>query len=126
MFTDTPWLAAGPALAPWPQRRTWSVPDRRLRTLPDRRPLSAGLETFLDAGAPPVYFGFGSIRAPEDPGKTMIATARALGRRVNTEARLTGARGQQWLGEIAAVEESLRHIRNTVTQLRTRVPNIPA
>jgi vancomycin aglycone glucosyltransferase len=36
---------------------------------------------FLEAGEPPVYFGFGSIRAPEDLSKTMIATARALGRR---------------------------------------------
>lgn len=36
--------------------------------LPDERPLPAALEAFLDAGEPPVYFGFGSIRAPEHLG----------------------------------------------------------
>jgi vancomycin aglycone glucosyltransferase len=50
--------------------------------LPDARPLSRDLEAFLDAGDPPVYFGFGSIRAPEDLGRVMIDSARALGRRV--------------------------------------------
>jgi vancomycin aglycone glucosyltransferase len=39
------------------------------------------LETFLEAGEPPVCFGFGSIRAPHDINRTMIETARALGRR---------------------------------------------
>jgi len=47
--------------------------------LPDERPLSAEIETFLDAGDPPVYFGFGSIRAPQDLSLTMIQAARALG-----------------------------------------------
>jgi UDP:flavonoid glycosyltransferase YjiC (YdhE family) len=49
--------------------------------LPDDRPLSAELETFLAAGEPPIYFGFGSIRAPQDLSKIMIEAARALGRR---------------------------------------------
>jgi vancomycin aglycone glucosyltransferase len=49
--------------------------------LPDERPLSPELETFLATGEPPVYFGFGSIRAPEDLGRVMITSARALGRR---------------------------------------------
>jgi vancomycin aglycone glucosyltransferase len=35
----------------------------------------------LRPASPPVYFGFGSARAPEDLGKTMIETVRALGRR---------------------------------------------
>ncbi|MCA9709483.1 MAG: hypothetical protein KDK70_26820, partial [Myxococcales bacterium] len=39
------------------------------------------LEAFLDAGDPPVYFGFGSIRAPQDLGRVMIESARAIGRR---------------------------------------------
>jgi vancomycin aglycone glucosyltransferase len=47
----------------------------------DERPLSPELETFLEAGEPPVYFGFGSIRAPQDLSRVMIRTARALGRR---------------------------------------------
>jgi vancomycin aglycone glucosyltransferase len=49
--------------------------------LPDERPLSPELETFLDTGEPPVYFGFGSIRAPQGLCEVMIQTARALGRR---------------------------------------------
>jgi vancomycin aglycone glucosyltransferase len=49
--------------------------------LPDQRPLSAELETFLEAGEPPLYLGFGSIRAPQDLSQTMIRAARALGRR---------------------------------------------
>jgi vancomycin aglycone glucosyltransferase len=49
---------------------------RRLRGRDD-----ATLEAFLAAGEPPIYFGFGSIRAPETLSETMIASARALGRR---------------------------------------------
>jgi len=41
--------------------------------------VSAEVEAFLDAGKPPVYFGFGSICAPEGLNKTMIESARALG-----------------------------------------------
>jgi vancomycin aglycone glucosyltransferase len=79
LFTSQPWLASDPTLAPWPgdsdviQTGAW--------ILPDNRPLSAELAEFLDAGDPPVYFGFGSIRAPEDLARTMIQAARAVGRR---------------------------------------------
>jgi hypothetical protein len=48
---------------------------------PDERPLSPELEAFLDAGEPPVYFGFDSNRAPEGLSQVMVHTARALGRR---------------------------------------------
>jgi vancomycin aglycone glucosyltransferase len=49
--------------------------------LPDQRPLSPELEAFLGAGDPPVYLGFGSMRAPPDLSQAMIKAARALGRR---------------------------------------------
>ena len=49
--------------------------------LPDERPLPAGLEAFLDAGTPPVYVGFGSMRAPEDIARVAIDAIRAQGRR---------------------------------------------
>jgi vancomycin aglycone glucosyltransferase len=81
MFTDKPWLAADPTLGPWPEPGDPDVVQTGAWILPDERPLSAELEAFLEAGEPPVYFGFGSIRAPQDLGKTMIETARALGRR---------------------------------------------
>jgi vancomycin aglycone glucosyltransferase len=81
LFTDTPWLAADPTLTPWPEPADPNVVQTGAWILPDERPLSPELEAFLDAGEPPVYFGFGSIRAPADLGKNMIQAARALGRR---------------------------------------------
>jgi len=81
MFTDRPWLAADPTLAPWPETADLDVVQTGAWILPDRRPLSAELEAFLAAGEPPVYFGFGSIRAPQDLSRNMIQAARALGRR---------------------------------------------
>jgi vancomycin aglycone glucosyltransferase len=49
--------------------------------LPDERPLPTELETFLKSGERPVYFGFGSMRAPQDMSQVMVQSARALGRR---------------------------------------------
>lgn len=81
IFTDTPWLAADPTLAPWPDPAGGAVVQTGAWILPNERPLSPELEAFLDAGEPPVYFGFGSIRAPHDLSANMIQAARALGRR---------------------------------------------
>jgi vancomycin aglycone glucosyltransferase len=81
IFTDRPWLAADPTLAPWPDPASHAVFQSGAWILPDERPLSAELEVFLDAGEPPVYFGFGSVRAPEGLSRVMVQAARALGRR---------------------------------------------
>ena len=78
---DQPWLATDPTLAPWPDPADDAVFQSGAWILPDERPLSGELEAFLDAGAPPVYFGFGSMRAPHDLAQVMIHSARALGRR---------------------------------------------
>jgi vancomycin aglycone glucosyltransferase len=78
---DRPWLASDPPLAPWPDPTDDGVFRSGAWILPDERPLSRELEAFLDAGEPPIYFGFGSISAPHDLAATMIASARALGRR---------------------------------------------
>ena len=67
IFTDRPWLAADPTLAPWPDPADDGVFQTGAWILPDERPLSPELEAFLDAGEPPIYFGFGSIRAPRGP-----------------------------------------------------------
>ena len=72
MFTDRPWLAADPTLAPWPDPADQDVFQTGAWILPDERPLSPELEAFLDAGEPPVYFGFGSMRAPQDLSQAMI------------------------------------------------------
>ena len=51
--------------------------------VPDERPLPAELVAFLDAGPPPVYVGFGSMRGvPEDIARVTIEAIRAQGRRV--------------------------------------------
>lgn len=81
MFTDRPWLAADPTLAPWPDPSDPAVYQPGAWILPDERPLSPELETFLEAGEPPVYFGLGSVHAPRDVSQVMVNTARALGRR---------------------------------------------
>ncbi len=81
IFTRRPWLAADPTLAPWTEIADLEVVQTGAWTGSDQRPLSPELETFLDAGEPPVYFGFGSMRAPLELGQAMIQAARAVGRR---------------------------------------------
>ncbi|RSM62916.1 glycosyl transferase [Amycolatopsis sp. WAC 01376] len=81
IFTESPWLAADPVLAPWRGPSALDVHQTGAWILPDHSPLSPELEAFLDDGEPPVYFGFGSIRAPEAIAKAMIEAARAHGRR---------------------------------------------
>jgi vancomycin aglycone glucosyltransferase len=82
VFTDRPWLAADPTLAPWPEPGDPNVVQTGAWILPDARPLPAELEAFLDAGEPPISFGLGSVRAPgEGVSRVMMEAARALGRR---------------------------------------------
>jgi vancomycin aglycone glucosyltransferase len=81
ILTEQPWLAADPTLSPWPDPVDKAVFQTGAWIMPDKRPLSHELEAFLDVGEFPVYFGFGSNRAPEDLGRVMIQSARALGRR---------------------------------------------
>jgi vancomycin aglycone glucosyltransferase len=76
-----PWLAADPVLGPWPEPCDPGVVQTGAWILPDERPLPAGLEAFLDAGPPPVYVGFGSMRAPQDIARVAIEAIRAQGRR---------------------------------------------
>ncbi len=81
MITDRPWLAADPILGPWPDPADERVFQTGAWILPDQRPLSRELETFLQSGEPPIYFGFGSTQTPKDAGRVMCQAARALGRR---------------------------------------------
>lgn len=81
VLTKRPWLAADATLAPWPDAADESVWQTGAWTLRDSRPLGAELERFLDAGEPPIYFGFGSMRAPQELSAVMIEAARAVGRR---------------------------------------------
>jgi vancomycin aglycone glucosyltransferase len=81
ILTDQPWLAADTTLGPWPDPADKSVFQTGAWMLKDERPLEPELEVFLDAGEPPIYFGFGSISAPQGLSDAMIQSARALGRR---------------------------------------------
>ncbi|ATL32988.1 glycosyltransferase [Streptomyces formicae] len=83
VFTDRPWLASDPTLAPWQRPADLDVVQTGAWVLPDERPLPADLEKFLDAGEPPVYVGFGSIpmRDPGDVARATVEAIRARGRR---------------------------------------------
>ena len=82
VFTDQPWLAADPILGPRQQTADLEVVQTGAWIVPDERPLPAELVAFLDAGTPPVYVGFGSMRAPEDIARVAIEAIRAQGRRI--------------------------------------------
>jgi vancomycin aglycone glucosyltransferase len=83
-FTDHPWLAADPILGPWPEPAELDVVQTGAWLLADERPLPAELLAFLDAGAPPVYVGFGSmtLHASKDIARMAIEAIRTRGRRV--------------------------------------------
>jgi vancomycin aglycone glucosyltransferase len=81
MMTDQPWLAADTTLGPWPDPTDSHVFQTGAWILPDERPLSRDLDRFLKSGDRPIYFGFGSTRAPEEAGSVMLHAARAMGRR---------------------------------------------
>ncbi len=79
VLTERPWLAADPMLGPWPEPGSVYQPGAWVS--PNDRPLPDALQTFLHAGEPPIYFGFGSMRAAPDTSRAMLDSARALGRR---------------------------------------------
>jgi vancomycin aglycone glucosyltransferase len=76
------WLAADPMLGPAPATPGIEVLQTGAWLLPDPTPLAAELESFLAGGEPPIYLGFGSMPAAKDLSRTLIAAARAVGRRV--------------------------------------------
>ena len=94
VLTERPWLAADPALGPA------GASDLQLRQtgawlLRDRTPLPEAVERFLADGAPPVYLGFGSMRATDETGRTLVEAARSLG--------LRSILSQGW-GELAPID----------------------
>jgi vancomycin aglycone glucosyltransferase len=82
-LTDRPWLATDPILDPW-QPAELGVVQTGAWLLSDERPLPGDLLAFLDAGAPPIFVGFGSMpmRASGDLARATIEAVRALGHRV--------------------------------------------
>lgn len=83
MFTSRPLLAADPTLGPWHGSAGFDVVQTGAWVLPDERPLPAELVTFLEAGEPPVYVGFGSMRTVDTASaRAVIEAVRAQGHRV--------------------------------------------
>lgn len=82
--TNRPLLAADPTLGPWQPLVDLHVVQTGAWLLHDERPLPAGVEEFLDAGAPPVYVGFGSMPlwGSQEVVPIAIEAIRAQGRRV--------------------------------------------
>jgi vancomycin aglycone glucosyltransferase len=81
MFTDRPWLAADAALAPALPAVGMQVVQTGAWMLTDERVLPEELENFLAGGAPPIYLGFGSMRASDQTARVLVEAARALGLR---------------------------------------------
>jgi vancomycin aglycone glucosyltransferase len=79
--TEQPWLAVDPVLGRVPPTKSMRAIQTGAWFLADKRPLPDPLEQFLLEGKPPIYFGFGSMRARTHTGRTVIEAARALGRR---------------------------------------------
>ncbi|MFB7912446.1 glycosyltransferase [Streptomyces sp. NPDC056061] len=81
---DRPWLATDPVLDPWRGTPEFDVVQTGAWIAPDDRPLPDELVAFLEAGAPPVYVGFGSmpLHAAADAAPVAVEAVRALGRRV--------------------------------------------
>ncbi|WIX98568.1 glycosyltransferase [Amycolatopsis mongoliensis] len=82
VHTGRPWLAADPVLGPWRETPGLDVVQTGAWTQVDERPLPAELVTFLDAGTPPVYVGFGSIGTSPDVVRAAVEAIRAQGHRV--------------------------------------------
>ncbi len=83
VFTSRPWLAADPVLWPFQDALGLDPVQTGAWIMPDDRPLPADLVEFLEAGEPPVYVGFGSMRMAGAPDAAAMAVAaiRAEGRR---------------------------------------------
>jgi vancomycin aglycone glucosyltransferase len=82
VFTDDPWLAADATIAPCPASTPGlQVTQTGAWLLSNPTPLPDHLESFLASGEPPVYFGFGSMRAGEHTSRMLIEAARAIGMR---------------------------------------------
>jgi vancomycin aglycone glucosyltransferase len=67
MFTDRPWLAADPVIAPAFPLAGMQVFQTGAWLTSDQTALPEQLEDFLAGGAPPIYLGFGACAPPTRP-----------------------------------------------------------
>ena len=92
VMTDRPLLASDPVLTPWLETDLIHPVQTGSWILADDRPLPTPIETFLAAGPPPVYVGFGSMPMPvlKESARVALEAVRAHGRRLIL--------GQGWAG----------------------------
>jgi vancomycin aglycone glucosyltransferase len=81
MFTNRPWLAADPVLAPAFPLDGMEVVQTGAWYIAGESELPEEIEDFLASGAPPVYLGFGSMRASDQTARILIEAVRSLGLR---------------------------------------------
>ena len=81
MFTDRPWLAADPVLGPAFPAVGMEIVQTGAWMISEETPLPEEVEEFLANGEPPVYLGFGSMRASDQTAHVLVEAARALGLR---------------------------------------------
>ena len=81
VVTDHPWLATDATLAPASALPGMRIVQTGAWMFDDTRPLPNDVVAFLDAGDPPIYFGFGSMPVAEGTSAPLIQAARATGRR---------------------------------------------
>lgn len=81
IFTERPWLAADSVIGPAGASSDLKITQTGPWLLSEPSALRNDVERFLEGGSPPVYFGFGSMRASENTTRTLIEAARALGLR---------------------------------------------
>jgi vancomycin aglycone glucosyltransferase len=82
VFTHRPLIAADPVLVPWRTLPHIDAVQTGAWLPSDQRPLPSDLLSFLDAGTPPVYVGFGSMPVARTHARTAIDVVRAQGHRV--------------------------------------------
>jgi len=81
VITGRPWLAADSLLGPAPSVTGLDIVTTGAWMVSEETPLPDALESFLAAGDPPVYLGFGSMRGAEQAAPILIEAVRAVGRR---------------------------------------------
>jgi vancomycin aglycone glucosyltransferase len=81
VVTDKPWLATDPALSPAPPVADMTIVQTGAWMFDDAQALPDDVQAFLDAGEPPVYFGFGSMPVADGTSRLLIEAAREAGRR---------------------------------------------
>jgi len=104
-------LAADPDIAPWPADVGGAASPTGWLSLPDHRELGEPLRAFLEAGPPPIYFGFGSMVDRNSLRTTalVIEAARAVKRRALISAGWAGLGSNECLGSDVLVIGSVPH-----------------